>query len=307
MIVYLSERIDPAAVERLKSRVQLVDNFDHMEEIEAIILRNIPVTAEMMDRAPKLKLIAKHGVGVNTIDVRAARERGIIVTNTPTANANAVAELVVGLVLAAERRLYEANAGCRADRYSRIAPSELTGNELTGKVLGQIGMGNIAQRAAHILHNGFDMKLLGFDPFIDAQEASKRGFEKVEQLEELIERSDVINISVPLTEGTKDLISGSVFDHFRKNAVLINASRGGIVNEEDLYQALKAGKLKAAACDAFVQEPPTQACPLLELENFSATPHIGGNSEEALQAAGQAVVDEVINLLEGKPPVYPLR
>ncbi|MHA5219836.1 hydroxyacid dehydrogenase [Dysosmobacter sp. Phy] len=307
MIVYLSEYIYPPAAEKLKQHATVVDNFNHIEEIDAIILRNIPVTAEMMDRAKNLKVIAKHGIGCNTIDVAAAKERGIQVIYTPTANADSVAEMTVGLFLMLERRIYEANVKCRNSQFKTIAPRDFLGTEVKGKTFGQIGMGNIAQRVAHIMREGFGTKVLGYDPFISAEEAAKRGFEKVETLEELLEQSDLVNINVPLVPSTTNMISGDLFNHFKPGAVFVNAARGAVINENDLYDALVSGKLKAAACDTFVQEPPTAENKLLSLPNFSATPHIGGNTEESLQKAGTEVVEETLNVLAGKAPIHPVR
>lgn len=306
MTVYLSEYIYPEAVRKLKEHAKVVDSFDHIEEIDAIILRNIPVTAEMMDRAKKLKVIAKHGIGVNTIDVKAAKERGIQVIYTPTANADSVAEMTVGLFLALERRIYEANVKCRRNEFTTIGPSNFLGTEIMGKTFGQIGMGNIAQRVAHIMSAGFGAKVLGYDPFISAEDATKRGFEKVETLEELLEQSDLVNINVPLVKSTENMISGKLFDHFKPGAVFVNAARGAVINEDDLYNALVSGKLKAAACDTFVNEPPTAENKLLSLPNFSATPHLGGNTEEALRKAGTEVVEETLNVLAGKAPIHPV-
>lgn len=306
LTVYLSEYIYPEAAKKLKEHANVVDNFDHIEEIDAIILRNIPVTAEMMDRAKNLKVIAKHGIGVNTIDVKAAKERGIQVIYTPTANADSVAEMTVALFLNLERRIYEANVKCRRSEFTTIGPSNFLGTEIMGKTFGQIGMGNIAQRIAHIMSAGFGAKVLGYDPFISAEEAAKRGFEKVETLEELLERSDLVNINVPLVKSTENMISGKLFDHFKPDAVFVNAARGAVINEDDLYNALVSGKLKAAACDTFVNEPPTAENKLLSLPNFSATPHLGGNTEEALRKAGTEVVDETLNVLAGKAPIHPV-
>lgn len=182
MVVYLSEYIYPKAAELLRQQATVVDTFDNIEEIDAIIVRGASVTAEMMDRAKKLKVIAKHGIGCNSIDVEAAKQRGIQVIYTPTANADSVAELTVALFLLLQRRLYEANEGCRAGRFTSIAPRDFLGTEILGKTFGQIGMGNIAQRIAHIMHNGFGVKVLGYDPFIDAEEAARRGFEKVDTM-----------------------------------------------------------------------------------------------------------------------------
>ena len=307
MIVYLSEYIYPEAVRKLKEHATVVDNFDHIEDIDAIILRNIPVTAEMMDRAKKLKVIAKHGIGCNTIDVEAAKARGIQVIYTPTANADSVAEMTVGLFLMMERRIYEANVKCRGSEFKTIAPPDFLGTEIKGKTFGQIGMGNIAQRISHIMSTGFGVKVLGYDPYIPPEEAAKRGFEKVETLEELLERSDMVNINVPLVQSTTNMISGDLFNHFKPGAVFVNAARGAVINEMDLYNALVSGKLKAAACDTFIHEPPTAENPLLSLPNFSATPHLGGNTEEALQKAGTEVVEETLNVLAGKVPLHPVR
>lgn len=304
MIVYLSEYIDPAAEALLRSKAEVVNSFDRIEEIDAIILRNIPVTAEMMDRAKKLKVIGKHGVGVNTIDVEAAKERGIRVVYTPTANADSVAEMTVALFMALERGIVEANMECRKSAYDKIGPQSLIGTEIAGKTLGQIGMGNIAQRVAAVLKNGFGCRILGYDPFISAEEAEKRGFTKIDSLEEMLEQSDLVNINVPLVKSTERMISGDVFNHFKPTAVFVNAARGAVIDETDLYNALVAGKLKAAACDTFVNEPPKADNPLLSLENFSATPHIGGNTKESLERTGREVVEQTLAVLEGREPLH---
>lgn len=306
MTVYLSEYIYPPAVEKLKAHATVVDNFDHIEDIDAIILRNIPVTAEMMDRAKNLKVIAKHGIGCNTIDVPAARARGIQVIYTPTANADSVAEMTVGLFLALERRIVEAHNKCLRSEFTTIAPKDFLGTEILGKTFGQIGMGNIAQRIARIMREGFGAKVLGYDPFISAGDAEKRGFEKVETLEELLERSDLVNVNVPLMKSTTNMLSRKLFDHFKPGAVFVNAARGAVISEDGLYDALVSGKLKAAACDTFINEPPTAENKLLSLPNFIATPHIGGNTEEALQKAGTEVVEETLNVLAGKKPIHPV-
>ena len=305
MAVYLSEYIYPEAVEFLKEKVFVVDSFDAPEEIEAIILRNIPVTAELMDQCKNLKVIAKHGVGVNTIDLAAAKERGILVTNTPTANSNSVAELIVALTLDTARNVTRAYEKTREGEFPSIAPASMTGMELTGKTLGLIGTGNIARMAAKILQGGFGMKVVGYDPYVSKENMAKMGYEKYETVEELIAVSDVINVSVPLTDSTRNLISGDVFSCFKKGAVLINAARGGIVNEDDLYEALKNGTLRAAACDAFVTEPPTaKTSKLFELDNFIGTPHIGACAEEALGRMGTEVVEEVLRVLRGEEPLH---
>ncbi len=304
MIVYLSEYIDPMARARLAKKVQLVDSFEKIEQIDAVLLRGLTVDADFMDKAKSLKLIAKHGVGVNNIDLEAAKKRGIMVTNTPGANGDSVAELVVTLILALVRRLREADAATRDGTITRIAPPELRGNEIGGKVLGQLGIGNIGARVARILKNGFGMKIIAYDPWAPEAFFEKYQIERATKLEDILSTADIINISFGLTDATRNLIHGDLFDLMKKNAILINAARGGIVNEQDLYIALKNKRIKAAACDAFVKEPPRSDNPLFALPNFIGTPHLGADTEEALQKVGQMVVDEILRVADGKAPLH---
>lgn len=305
MTVFLKEHIHPSARKMLEDSCTVVDNFDHVEDIDAIILRTYPVDAQLMDKCKNLKVIGKHGVGCNTIDLEAARARGITVLNTPHANTNSVAELIVGLILDACRHITQAHEQSREGRFAKIAPPEMTGIEISGKTLGLVGTGNIARRAAEILKGGFGVKVVGYDPYVNKEDMEAMGYEKVDTIRELVSCSDIVNVSVPLTPSTENLVSGDVFDRFKENAILINAARGGIVNEDDLYQALKSGKLKAAACDAFVTEPPSaRNTKLYELDNFIGTPHIGACAEEALLRMGEEVVKEVINVLNGGKPAH---
>lgn len=304
MLIYLSEYIHPDAVSRLKQQAEITDDFERIKDVDAIILRNINVNREVISRASRLKVIGKHGVGCNTIDLEAAKEYGIKVINTPYANTNSVAELIVGLMLDISRNIAFCDVKSRGEGFSRIAPPELTGMELTGKTVGLIGMGNIARQTGRILKNGFHAVLAGYDPYCSKEQAEAYGIQKYEELEKLLEVSDIVNISVPLTESTKNMIAGEIFNHFKNSAILVNASRGGIVNEEDLYNALKEGKLRAAACDAFVQEPPNGKNKLMTLSNFCGTPHIGANTEEALYRMGMEVAEEVLNVLSGMEPKY---
>jgi len=299
MLVFLKDYIYPPAVELLKQHAEVVDNWDRIGEIDAIIARGTKITADIIEKATNLKVIAKHGIGVNTIDVEAAAARGIPVINTPLSNADSVAELTVALFLMLERRLYEANVKSREGSFKTKGPSDFLGNEINGKTFGQIGMGNIAQRIAYIMGTGFHCRVLGYDPFVSAEDAAKRGFEKVETVEELLERSDLINVNVPLVKSTRNLISREVMTHFKPTAVFVNAARGEVIDEDALYDALSEGRLRAAACDTFVEEPVSPDNKLLTLRNFSATPHLGGNTEEALQKTGMQVVRDTLAVLGG--------
>ena len=303
MKIYMTEQFHPDAMARLHELATVVDTLDNPEEIEGVLVRREHVTRELIEKLPNLKAIGRHGAGVDGVDLQAAKEHGVTVVNVPGGNSDSVAELIVGLALNLERRISEANAICRGDGFRCIAPPDFQGTELKEKVFGSIGTGNIASRAAKILVNGFGMKALGYDRHSTPEQAAAKGFEKVETVQELIERSDVVNISVPLTAGTRDMISGELFDHFKPGAILINCARGGVVNEDDLYDALLAGKLKAAACDAFVQEPPRKDNKLLSLPNFSATPHIGGNTDDAIRRTGLQLVENTVRVIKGEEAV----
>ncbi|MFA5026536.1 MAG: NAD(P)-dependent oxidoreductase, partial [Candidatus Methylomirabilota bacterium] len=200
----------------------------------------------------------------------------------------------------------EAHGACKNGEITEIAPAALEGTEITGKTLGLVGFGNIAQRAADMLRKGFDVEAICYDPYVSAAEAATRGAVKFDALAEVVSRADLVSVSVPLTRGTMNLISGDVFNHFKPSAFLVNASRGGIVNEQDLYRALTRGGLAGAACDVFAEEPPTGKNPLLSLPNFVATPHIGGCSRESLLRVGMECVDQVLSVIDGGTPLHPV-
>lgn len=222
MTVFLDKNIYAPAGGYLAEHADVVTDFEHPEKLDAIICRARPITRELIEQWPNLKVIARHGVGVDSVDVECATQRRIAVINAPTSNADSVAELVVALFLMLSRMLYEANVKSREGSFEKKAPANFRGLEMNGKVFGQIGMGNIAQRVARIMHNGFGCKVLGYDPFISAEDA--------------------------------------------------------------LYDCLVSGQLRGAACDTFADgEPVSPDHKLLTLRNFSATPHLGGNTEEALQ------------------------
>lgn len=300
MTIFLDEYIDPQARKHLEKYATVVNHFDDPNAIDGIILRVYPVDAELMKKCKNLKVIGKHGVGCNTIDLESARKLGITVVNTPRANTNSVAELIVGEILDIARNITTAHNKSKHGEFTTIAPTEMTGIELTGKTLGLIGTGNIAQRTAEILTGGFGMKVVAYDPYVSAETMEKLGYQKHEDVGDMIAQADVVNISVPLTPSTKDLVSGEIFNRFKPGAILANAARGGIVNEKDLYEALSTGKLRAAACDAFVTEPPSaENTALYNLPNFVGTPHIGATTHEALERMGMEIVDEVLQVLNG--------
>ena len=272
---------------------------EDLESCEACIIRVYKLDKEAIDKMPNLKIIAKHGVGVDSIDLDYAKSKGIRVTNTPTANSNSVAELIIGLSLAVSRKIVDSHKMV-LEGVDRIAPPKLTGFELSGKTLGTIGLGNIGSIAANTFINGFGMKVLVYDPYIDDSQCAEHGLTKVENLEDLLKESDIINISAPLTDATENMIAKEQIDLMKKNAIIINAARGKIVNEADLYDALKAGRIFGAAMDAFEVEPVKKDNPLLTCDNFIATPHNGANTVDSLIRMGTGAIDEIVRKKNGE-------
>ncbi len=295
--VYLNDHISQNAINRLKAYVKLVDNFDHPEEIDAIIVRQQYCTKEIIDKVKNCKLIQMHGVGLERIDVEAAKAAGIPVSNIRGGNAQSVAELAVGLILALSRKLTYINDGVRKGKFAKFGLPETEGNEVSGKMLGLIGGGQIAKLTANIMKTAFQANILVYDPFLDDEKCKEFGFEKINDLKELFSKSDFISIHVPLLDSTKHMVNEEILDYAKPGLMLINTARGGVVDEEALYNALVSGKVKAAAMDVFEQQPPKTDNPLLGLDNFIGTIHIGGSTAEALERNGKIVVDHVFETL----------
>ena len=294
MKVYLSEDIAPSAYKRLEAACELTDSFDDMEEIGAILTRNIKIGREMMERAKKLKIISVHGTGTDLVDVEAAQELGIKVTNVPGENAQSVAELAVSFMLALSKKLKRIDAGLKEGRWNRPGHAELSSREVSGKTLGLMGTGSVARHVARMMGNGFNMRILCWNPRRTKEECAALGFEKCEDLKELFGVCDFVSVHIPFNAETEGLINAEIFKAAKQGLVFVNTSRGGIVNEDDLYDALVNGKLAAAASDVFVVEPPAKESKLLRLDNFIATPHIGATTEEALDRVGNKAVDNIL-------------
>lgn len=293
MQVYLSEHIAPSAYARLARHFEIVDNFDHPEQLAAMIIRRAVVPRTVIARAPNLKVIAMHGVSRDTIDTAAAAEYGVPVPNVPGLGAPAVAELAVADLLALNRQLKFVNNGLCAGRFDHFGAEEFVCHEMTGRTLGLVGTGNIAHRVADILRAAFDVRVLCWNPRRTAAECAAWGYEQVATLPELFHRSDFVNVSITLCDATRDLINAPVFAATNPDLLLVNTSRGGIVNEHDLYIALTTGQIRAAASDVFVHEPPACDDPLIHLDNFIATFHIGGSTYESLERVSNRAVDYV--------------
>ena len=295
--VYLSELVADSVREKLQQFFEVTDTFDQPEKIEGIMTRQVPVTRKLIERCPNLKVISMHGIGMDRIDVKAAEEHGIKVFNVPGKGAESVGELAAAYIMALSRNIKSANIGLREGRFSTFGPAELVGHEIMGKTLGLIGMGNISQVVARILKGGYQAEVLGYDPYTSAEKAEALGFEKVETLEDLFERSDFISISVPLTDSTRNMVNADLLSHAKKDMILVNTARGGIVDEDALYDALKNKRIGGAALDVTIQEPISNDHPLLTLENFLCSPHMGGSTYEGRERVGMTAADHLFEVL----------
>jgi D-3-phosphoglycerate dehydrogenase len=265
-------------------------------DVEALVVRSATkITRRVIEAAPKLRVIGRAGVGVDNVDSDAATERGVVVMNTPTGNTTTTAELAVALLCALARHVPRADRGMRKGSWSKKG---LMGTELAGKTLGVIGLGRIGRVVASRAL-GLELSVLAYDPYLAAGSAPMKGVELVE-LDQLLAESDFVTLHVPLSDSTRHLISRERLAQMKKGARLINAARGGLVDEGALAESLAAGHLAGAALDVFEVEPPAADNPLLAREDVILTPHLGASSHEAQLAVAVDVAQQIADfLLEG--------
>ena len=267
----------------------------HLADTVAMIVAFTDVNEELLAKAPQLKFVCKHGVGVDNINLDATRARGIYVTNVPDANKHAVADFAFALILNSARQITQAAIETRAGNWPRIFATDVY-----GKTLGIIGLGNIGKQVA-LRAKGFNMRVIAFDFYPDEKFAAEHGIEFV-SLDYLTESSDFITLHKPLTDKTQNLFDAARIKRMKKSAFLINASRGGIVNEQDLYQALLDNVIAGAAADVFEQEPLVEH-PLFTLSNFIPTSHIAGYTDGAISAIGERCVAQIVQCIkQGERP-----
>jgi D-3-phosphoglycerate dehydrogenase len=266
---------------------------ERVADCEAIIVRSATqITATVLQSAPRLKVVGRAGIGVDNIDVDAATERGVVVLNTPDANATTTAELTVAHILSLSRHLPSADRSMRAGEWKR---SKFVGTELAGKTLGIIGYGTIGRIVAARCQ-GLTMHVMAFDPFVTKEVLEADGIEPRE-LDQLLSEADYVSLHCPVTEKTRGLINTERIAAMKRGARLINCARGGIVDEAALLAALHRGHLAGAALDVYEREPPTDS-PLLEQDNVVLTPHLGASTEEAQVAVGVAIARQVVAFLD---------
>ena len=255
------------------------------------------IDAQALLAADRLKVIARYGVGVDKVDLVAAREKGIVVTNTPGANSVSVAELALGLMLALARQIPEAADAVHQGKWPRYS-----GLSLEGKTIGIVGLGAIGKQLARRLA-GFDCRILAHDPFADAAFARDNHVELAE-LNKVVEEADFITLHLPLLPETRGLVNDAFLNRMKKGAFLINTSRGEVLDEEALLRALQSGHLKGAGLDAFAVEPPDPKNPLLALPQVIATPHLGAQTDGATSNMGWFAMRDCLAVLQNKEPVY---
>jgi D-3-phosphoglycerate dehydrogenase len=299
MKVLALAKLHPEGLRMLREHAQVEEAYDLEEEeilkkipaYDAVIVRSKPrITKKVMDAATNLKVIGRAGVGLDNVDVEYAKSQNITVVNTPEASTESVAEHVFALLLSKVRDVPRAHQALREGKWIK---KELMGRELYGKTLGIIGFGRIGSRLGEIAQ-GFKVRVLTYDAIDISQRAREIGAEVV-PLETLLRESDFITLHVPLLPSTRGMISEKEINTMKKGAILINTSRGGVIDEKALYAALTAGKVQAAL-DVFEQEPPTES-PLLTAPNIVLTPHIAGSTEEAQEKAGIEIARKVIDAL----------
>jgi len=295
---------------REKAEIAFGEKYDEeyligqVKDVDGIILRaNGRVSRRLMEAAPRLKVVGRHGVGVENVDTEAATAMGIWVVYTPDANTVSVAEHFFGLAISLSKMLRKGERAFREEgrweaRYQYI------GNELHGKTLGILGFGRIGKATARIGHHGFDMKILYYDA-LRFEEAEKEVNALKVSLEDLLSQSDFISVNLPMLPTTKGVLGAREFRLMKKTAYVINVARGPIWDEKALCAALKEGSIAGAGSDVYEVEPSSKDHPLLQFENFMGTPHMAAHTEEALRRMSRVAVD-ILRVLDGKEPIYPV-
>lgn len=303
--VLISDKLAPEGIEILKSAPGLtVDSkpgleaselLDIIGEYDGLVIRSgTTVTPDVVDRAEKLRVIGRAGIGVDNVDVGAASKRGIVVMNTPGGNNVTTAEHAISMMLACARLIPQAHGSLKAGEWKR---GSFLGTEICDKTLGVVGLGNIGSIVADRAR-GLRMKVVGYDPFVTEDAAARLGLELV-TLEELYARADFITVHTPLTPETRGLISTEQFAQMKTGVRIVNCARGGIVDETALAAAIEDGKVAGAALDVFADEPPAADNPLLAMDSVIATPHLGASTGEAQLNVAIAVAEQVRDFLTG--------
>ena len=302
-VVLIADKLAESTVEALGDQVEVrwVDGPDRekllaaVPEADALLVRSATtVDAEVLDAAPKLKIVARAGVGLDNVDVKTATERGVLVVNAPTSNIHSAAEHALALLLSAARQIPAADATLREHAWKR---SSFSGTEIFGKTVGVVGLGRIGQLVAQRLA-AFEAHIVAYDPYVSAARAAQLGIELL-SLDDLLGRADFISVHLPKTPETAGLIDKEALAKTKPGVIIVNAARGGLIDEAALADAITSGHVRAAGLDVYSKEPCTDS-PLFELSQVVVTPHLGASTEEAQDRAGTDVAASVKLALAGE-------
>ena len=272
--------------------------LEALPQYDALIVRSqTKVTAKVLAAGTKLRVVGRAGTGVDNIDLAAANQQGILVVNAPASNSIAVAELTIGLMIGLARNIPQAHTALQNGKWER---SKYGGWEVRGKTLGLVGFGRIASEVARRAR-ALEMNIIAYDPIINAERAAQLGVTPV-TLDELTSRADVISLHIPLIDATRNLFDAQRLSQMKKGSYIINCARGGVIDEEALFEALESGHLGGAALDVFAKEPPTG--PIVTHPKAIVLPHLGASTEEAQALTAADVAEGIVDVLAGRSPRY---
>jgi D-3-phosphoglycerate dehydrogenase len=306
MKIYVLDAFHLSGVELAEKQAEVIRWDDPRtknwhEDADGLMVRGKKVAAEDMARAKKLRVISKQGVGLDNIDLEAAKAHGIAVCRTPGVNSEAVAEMALSLGLSVVRRVTEFDRMTRAD--GKVQRADFLGYESWQKTVGIVGMGNIGTLVARKWRGAFDAKIIGYDPYVPANRWSELPHKRAASLEEMLPQVDILSLHLPLTPESRDLINAARLALMKSSAIVVNTSRGGIVNEAALYQAISSGKLFGAGFDVFEVEPPTSDHPLMSLPTFVGTPHAAAGTVETQARSSMLAASQLLEALAGGQPL----
>lgn len=302
--VWTEVTLHPAALARLQAQAEVITGtLDQVAGAEAAIIGRSYVDRAFIERAgPSLKLVIRHGIGYNTLDVPAATHYGVLCANTPDAPTESTAEQAVGLLLAVAKAIVKSDMALRA--HTPVILAELRGVEVRDRVLGVVGYGRIGRRVTEICALGLEMQVVVFDPYLRAPARLPEGVTMVDSLDALLPHVDFLTLHTPLTPETRHLIGERQLRLMKPGSFLINVSRGPVVDEAALIRALQDGRLAGAGLDVFDPEPPRPDNPLLGMTNVVVTPHVASNTDQGYWRMSQSVVDQVLQVLAGERPAF---
>jgi D-3-phosphoglycerate dehydrogenase / 2-oxoglutarate reductase len=306
MKIYVLDAFHLSGVELAEKQAEVIRWDDPRaknwhEDADGLMVRGKKITAEDMARAKKLRVISKQGVGLDNIDLEAAKAHGIAVCRTPGVNSEAVAEMALSLGLSVVRRVTEFDRMTRAG--GKVQRANFLCHESWQKIVGIVGMGNIGTLVARKWRGAFDAKLIGYDPYVPANRWSELPHKRAASLEEMLPQVDILSLHLPLTPESRNLIDAARLALMKPSAIVVNTSRGGIVNEAALYQAISSGKLFGAGFDVFEVEPPTSDHPLMSLPTFVGTPHAAAGTIETQARSSMLAASQLLESLAGGQPL----